>query len=178
VHPDERGIGFVERMFSTYLSGDSANAVAYHLRGGVLDRRFRDQLHSTTRENSGADIELRSAGYPVGDSFFQVFTSPEDVNLADLLRIRLEGPRPVILVPEKRRAELALLSQPYDAAGGISLDYSLDGFVGATLDWIAQYDPGSLDTLLLQSLTDLNSRLEAANLHIAFQLPDTVLTAN
>jgi hypothetical protein len=86
---EEGGISFVERMFSTYLSGDSANAAAYHLFGAVLDRRFRDQLQSTTTENSGAEFELRPAGYRVGDSFFQAFTSPEDVNLADLLRICL-----------------------------------------------------------------------------------------
>jgi hypothetical protein len=82
------------------------------------------------------------------------------------------------LVREKRRAELALQFQPYVAASGISLDYSLEGVVGLTLDWMAQYDPGSLDTLLLQALTDLNSRFESANLRVALQLSDTVLTAD
>jgi hypothetical protein len=90
--------------------------------------------------------------------------------MSDLLRIRSDGLRPVVLVPDSLITELAQLFRPYDAAGGSSLDYSLEGLVGTTLDWMAQYDPVSLEALWRRVVNDLNSRSEEAKIHLALQM--------
>jgi hypothetical protein len=106
---DEGAIRCVERIVRERAISDFANAVAHHLLGAALTYRFPDHLTTSGLNETGFSTVSRTIGYKIGDSFFQAFVRPDDVNIADLLRIRSDGLRPVVLVPDSLRTELAQL---------------------------------------------------------------------
>jgi len=168
------GPAIVSDILSVARSRGLGGAVAQHLVGAKLARRFADREISNNPATAADAQTGREADFSIGRTVFHVTVAPMPPVVERCAANIRQGFRPYLIVPydtlERARA-YALSSELQDSIALVSIEQ----FVGQNLDEMAAFDPNNTAQELAAVLHEYNRRVAEAETDQSLQI---VIPAN
>lgn len=148
----------------------SAGAVAQHLVGAKLQLRYPEIIVENHSYTAGDQQTGRPGDFLVGSTVFHVTMSPNESLVAKCRRNIRDGYRVYLLVPSGRIALAKGLVENAGLQGRVSVESSIESFVGQNLDEIGGFSQEAVPGTLAQLLHLYNHRVHDVELDQSLQI--------